>query len=50
MEFSDIGLAYIRGWVVVKAKTKKQDDTNGRVSSGYDITHKGAMLIFHYKA
>ena len=25
------------GWVVAKAKTKKQDDTNSRVESGYDI-------------
>ena len=25
------------GWVVEKAKTKKQNDTNSRVESGYDI-------------
>ena len=25
------------GWVVAKAKTKKQDGTNGRVLSGYAI-------------
>ena len=35
MEFINIGPAYMRrwaggGWVVAKAKTKKQDDTNGK--------------------
>ena len=25
------------GWVVAKAKTKKQDNTNSRVYSGYDV-------------
>ena len=25
------------GWVVAKAKQKKQDDTNGKVYSGYDV-------------
>ena len=25
------------GWLVAKAKTKKQDDTNSRVWSGYNI-------------
>ena len=25
------------GWVVAKAKTKKQDDTHSRVWSGYDV-------------
>ena len=25
------------GWLVAKTKTKKQDDTNGRVYSGCDI-------------
>ena len=41
MEFIIVGPAYIRrwvgvGWVVVKAYTKKQDDTNSRVSN-YDM-------------
>ena len=25
------------GWMMAKPKTKKQDDTNGRVKSGYDV-------------
>ena len=25
------------GWMMVKAKTKKQDDMNGGVRSGYDV-------------
>ena len=38
------------GWVVAKAKTKKQGDTmvEFRVSMMSTCTHKG--LIFHYKA
>ena len=44
MEFINVGSAYIKGWVggascgwvVAKAKTKKQDDTNSRVYSGHD--------------
>ena len=42
MECINIGLVYIWewvgvGWVVAKAKTKKQDNTNGRARSGYDV-------------
>ena len=45
MEFINIGPAYIRGggrdtgkgWVVGKALIKKQDDTNSRVWSSYDM-------------
>ena len=42
MKFINIGPLYIRGGregmgVMAKAKTKKQDDINGRVKSGYDI-------------
>ena len=38
------------GWVVAKAKTKKQDDTmvEFRVAMMSIYTHSGA--IFHYKA
>ena len=25
------------GWVVAKAETKKEDDTNGKIQSGYDF-------------
>ena len=53
MEFINIGSVYIRewgGWVVAKAKTKKQDDTvvELRVTMMSTCTHKGP--IFHYKA
>ena len=52
MQFINIGPAYIRGWgwVLAKAKTKKQDDTmvELRVAMTSTYTHKGP--IFHYKA
>ena len=50
MEFINIGPVYIRGLVVAKGKTKKQDDTvvEFRVAMTYTCTHKG--LIFHYRA
>ena len=58
MEFINIGLAYIRGWVggarggwvVAKAKTKKQDGTmvEFRVAVMSTYTHKGPII--HYKA
>ena len=58
MKFINIGLVYKGvggmgaevGWVVVKAKTQKQDDTvvEFRVAMSSTYTHKGP--IFHYKA
>ena len=50
----NIGPAYIRlwarghgvGWVVEKDKTEKQDDTNSRVWSGYDVyMHPKRVII-----
>ena len=42
MECINTGPVYIwewvgLGWVVAKSKTKKQDNTNGRAYSGYDV-------------
>ena len=58
MEFINIGPAYIRGWVggcgagwvVAKAKAKRQDDTmvGFSVAMISTYTHKGP--IFHYEA
>ena len=59
MEFLNIGPVYIRGvggrgagvgWVVAKAKTKKQDDImiEFRVAMTSTCIHKGP--IFHHKA
>ena len=58
MEFCNIGPVYMRvrkrgagvGWVVAKAKTKKQDDTivELRVAVMSICTHKRS--VFHYKA
>ena len=42
----DVGV----GWVVAKAKTKKWDDTNGRIYSGCDVHMYLNEAVIHYKA